>query len=337
MSTNRIPGLLAACLLLAMTTAAAAQSSGAASALPNAREQYAAAKDQALEQVLLSARGDNPFLRANAIEAIQSVPNRALPMAQLGLNDDHPVVRFSALVTIGKLRFESLLPAVQRLRNDPSPSVRAAALYAAKRLGAEVDLSPMAAMLQASNPGLRGNVAMLLGLMGDSTAVPMMQEMTQNPIRRATATEQALVRLQVAEAVIQLGDESALDAVRAGVYSRHDEVRVLALQIMGRIDDRRMSGGLPPLLEDNPIEVRLAAAEALARLGSFAGLQTLLEGARSNLPTARAQAAFGLGLFNDPRAAQALVGLLSDSTEQVRLSAAASILRALGSSTSYRS
>src|SRR5690606_5160331 len=136
-------------------------------------------KDKALEQVLLSSRGENPFLRANAIEAIQPLPNRALPMAQLGLNDNHPAVRFSALVTIGKLRFANLLPTVRKLRDDPSPSVRAAALYAAARLGDNVDLSPLAAMLQSSNPGLRGNVAMILGLLGDSSAVPMMQEMTQ--------------------------------------------------------------------------------------------------------------------------------------------------------------
>lgn len=192
-----------------------------------------------------------------------------------------------------------------------------------------MDLSPLASMLASPRPGVRGNAALVLGMIGDPSAIPMMQEMTQAPMRRATAAEQALAHLQVAEAMVTLGEEGALDAIRAGAYSSHDEVRVLAVQTMGRIQDRRMIPGLRPFLEQNPIELRLAAAESLARMGVAEGLDVLVKGAASNIPTARAQSAFGLALIDDPRAADALVTLLDDPMEQVRLSAAAAVIRAL--------
>jgi HEAT repeat protein len=50
----------------------------------------------------------------------------------------------------------------------------------------------------------------------------------------------------------------------------------------------------------------------------------------AELPPVRAQAAKTLGSFHDPRAATALVKLLDDPSEQVRLSAAAAVLRGQG-------
>lgn len=290
-------------------------------------------KPKAIEQILMSSRSADPFLRANAIEAMQPLSQRALPMAQLGLRDEASVVRFASLVTVGKLKVKALAPAVERALQDEAPSVRAAAIYAAKQLGLNANVGQLADMLASSNPGLRGNVVMLLGMMGDSSAIPMIQELTQASIRRATPAERAIVRLQVAEALVQLGDESSLDALRGAVFrADQDEVRVLAIQIEGRIQDRAMIPALRRMLtvdrDRHPIEVKLAAAEAMARMGQSEGLAIALQGATWQSAPVRAQAAFTLGLIDDPSAAAALAKLLDDPSEQVRLAAAAAILRA---------
>lgn len=299
-----------------------------------AREMLAEVRDQAVRQVLDAARSDDAALRANAIEAVQALPRRARPVAQLGVEDENPAVRFSALVTIGKLSLEGLGEASRRIARDTNehPSVRAAALYAARRCGEDVDISPMAELLASPEPTVRANAAMLLGMLGDVSAVEMLEELAARPMPRARVERAALVRLQIAEALVRLGEEDALDAIRAGAYSAHGEVRVLAVQTLGKLNDRRMEAAYAQIVEgDNPIELRLAAAEALVRIDGEAELDVMEEGAAWDNPAIRTQAAFTLGLVAHPQAASRLRQLLEDEQErpQVRLAAATAILRAL--------
>lgn len=321
-------------------------------------------RDPAIAQVQASARGDDPFLRANAIEAMQSVPGRALPLAQLGLEDEHPAVRFTALVTIGKMRLREMGPAAVRKLDDPDPSVRAAAMFAARRCGqADVDISEMAKMLVSPDPSLRSNVVMLLGMMGDVSALPMIEAQAKVPMssRRVNDLRQAIVRVQIAEAQILLGDDEAVSPLRAAVFSRYGEVRVLAVTMLGRLRDQSMEAALMGIVQrDNqPIELRLAAAEALSHIGGRATIKQVLDQAGfviqicgSNNPVLRAQGVITAGalesararvyrllmpsdppsiwrLFEDMRFVDAMARLLDDPHPQVRLSAASAVLRTL--------
>jgi HEAT repeat protein len=289
---------------------------------------FRAMRDRAVEQILASAQGDDPFLRANAIEAAQNLPDRVVPLVQLGLSDAHPAPRFVALVTIGKLRLKSLAVGLGRFDDDPSESVRAAALYARRACGQKVDLSPMAGFLVSPDPEVRGNTAMVLGLLGDKSAIPMLKDLTKVSMPRASAARSAIVRIQVAEALVRLGDDSALAALRAGAYAQLDEVRVLSVQMLGRAGDKAMQWALLDMLKQPPVELQLAAAEALARFGHLNGLEIALTSAASDLATARGQAALTLGLFPDERATAALATLQGDAQEGVRLAAAAAVVGA---------
>ena len=285
---------------------------------------------QAVEQVLASSRSQDPFLRANALEAGQHLPQRIIPMVQLALGDAHPAVRFASASVLGKLRLDAISSAVTPLLNDPSPSVRAAAIFALYRCGQSVDVSAMAQMLTSSDPSVRGNAAMLLGQMDDRNTIAMIKDLAKSPLPRASAAQEVIVRLQIAEAVVNLGDDSALNVLRAGIYSQFDEVRVLAVTMLGQQNDQRMAKAIAQLLSQPPIELQIAAAGTLAQLGlRQPGLAVVLGACDSKTPTIRAQAALSLGYFSDKNAAQALIGLLDDPHEQVRLSAAAGIIRAV--------
>jgi len=183
-------------------------------------------REDAIRLVRESARDRDPFIRANAIEAMQSLPDRALPLAQLGLEDEHPAVRFTALVTIGKMRLRELGPAALRMLDDPDDSVRAAAMFAAKRCGQDVDISEMGQMLASSNPSIRSNVVMLLGMMGDPSALPMIESMARLPMssRRVDELRQMIVRVQFAEAQVLLGETvlHVAEAPFAGTDAAHD-------------------------------------------------------------------------------------------------------------------
>lgn len=283
---------------------------------------------KAIEQVLASSRSQNPFLRANAIEAGQHLPQRIIPMIQLALGDTHPAARFAAATILGKLRLAEISSAVTPLLNDPSLSVRAAAMFALHRCGQSADVSTMARMLTSPDPSVRGNAVMLLGQMDDRNTIAMIKDLAKNRMSRASAAQEALVRLQIAEAIVNLGDDSALNVVRAGLYSQFDEVRVLAVTMLGQQHDQRMTKAIVQLLAQPPIELQIAAAGALAQLGQRQpGLPVVLGACDSKIPTVRAQAALTLGWFPGENAAQALIRMLNDPHEQVRLSAAAGIIR----------
>lgn len=353
---NRLVFITALLLILSAVTTAHAQSS--------ATQLLAEARPKAIEQVLAASRSENPFLRSNAIEAMQSEPERAMPLIQLGLNDASPVVRFVALVSIGELGLVELGPAAAHRLNDPSPSIRAAAIYAAKVTGQNPPLNELPLLLTHQNPSVRRNAAMVIGMMGDPSAIPMLKQLSSTPMPRADSSQQSVNRLVIAEAILQLGDEETLDTIRAGVYSSSLEVRAEAITMLGTAKDYQMTSAFVPLLKDDTVEVRLAAATTLARLGRDDGLNVLLEGANFTADNVRAaaqgylredsrsatadafrrllndpnqlgelavairsQSAFGLAELSDTAAAKQLTRLLDDPSPQVRVSAAAAILR----------
>ena len=285
----------------------------------------------AIDQVLASSNSDDPFLRANAIEAAHGLHDRCRQLVHLGLEDPHDAVRFVAVATAGKFRLKSVVPMLSRLPNEPSPSVRAAALFALQRCDQPVDLSPLADMIRQPDASLRGNVAMLLGQLADPSAVPMLKDIAKlGSDPQITALEHSIVQIQIAEALVKLGDESGRDVIRAAAFSQHQEVRILAVQMLGRLNDKKYGPALVAMLSKDPVELRLAAAEALARLGDDRGLEQVVEGSRFELPVVRAQAALALASFRSARAAGVCVRMLRDPSEQVRLAAAAAIIQAAG-------
>jgi HEAT repeat protein len=300
-------------------------------AQPDGSDAARRTRQRAVEVIVTLAEDRNPVFRANAIEAMQPMPDRALPLAQRGLADHSPVVRYAAVVTAGMLEFKSLAPAIRPLVDDPDPSVRAAALYALHTFGEPVDITPLAEYLVSADPPVRGNAAMLLGLIGEPSAAPMLKQAANAPMPRAAAAQAAVVRCQFAEAVVRLGDDSELDTLRASAYNTVGEVRVIAINALGAVADERMAPALARFLNDEPhpesVEVQIAAAGALARLGKPMGLRKALEHSRHASPIVRSQAAWALGWFGDPASFARLAEMVDDQTPIIRVAASASILR----------
>ena len=57
------------------------------------------------------------------------------------------------------------------------------------------------------------------------------------PNQRVDKLRQAIVRVQFAEAQFMLGDQDAISPLRAAAFSEFDEVRVLAVTMLGRLRD----------------------------------------------------------------------------------------------------
>ena len=243
------------------------------------------ARAQALQIVLDASRSEDPRARAAALEAIQPEADRAQTMALIALEDESASVRFAALVTIGQLQHERLGQAALDLAHDDNDSVRGAAVFAAQRCGVDVgeQLSILAQMLGHRDPGVRGNGAMLLGMLGDDSAVPMLEEMMKLPMPRIDPADRIWLQLQFAQALLEINpdDEEMLDLVRTSVFSTIDDVRVLSLQVVGQVRDRRMIGAMESMMghAHDPIQIRIAAARSLALMGNQRGQLTLMTAA----------------------------------------------------------
>jgi HEAT repeat protein len=248
-------------------------------------------------------------------------------------------VRFIAAMTIGDFKLAGAAHLLLPLLHDESSSVRAAAIYALRRCGQNADLSPLAEMVTGSDPEVKANAALVLGKLRNPSAVPLLRSAVGRGMSRVSPARARLVDLQIAEAMVLLGDDRQLDVVRAALFApaaEQGEIVALACLIAGRIGDER---AIPTLLDyatrtgDRrlPAEVRMAATMALASLNpEQTPIEVPLEFVNHQRPAIRAQAALTLGAIPSQQSTAALRRLMGDSDPLVQVSAAAGVLKALG-------
>ena len=277
------------------------------------------------------------MVRAIALEAMQADPTILEPAVRRGLGDANPGVRFSAAVIGSKAGLPGLAPLVEPLLLDPNESVRAAAILALHRAGRKVDPTPLASMVVSPSPEVRGNAVMVLGDLGNRTAMPLLKQGFETPLPKAVPAAVRVVDLQIAEAMVKLGDLSQLEPIHAALFSRSDQGECigLACQIVGGLKDRSSLPMLQRLIDAGgedmrPMEIRVVAAVACMQIMNPGpeGLGALgLQAARDARPTVRSVAARLLGYFDGPEPSAALSQLLRDREPAVQVAAAAAILQ----------
>lgn len=317
-------------------------------------------RERAVEVLVKAAVDGEAVLRANAIEGLHEAPGRVEDAVRAGLSDENPGVRFVAAFTVGKLKLMKSAAFVEPLMQDSDPRVRAAAIFALSACGRPVDPTPLGDMLRDENPLIRAEATRIVGEMGNRSGAPMLKSAAaaaddENARRFGGAMDEPRVQaerafqLQVAEALVKLGEPQASDALRAALYPASKEgfeSAALAAQILGTLRDTRAVAQLVDLVERTvpgspadgnpadrqylqPKEVRLAAAGALGQMGypdgRYVGVMYLADAD----PVIRAQAARALGECRGAELAR-LEGVMNgDASAQVRVSAAAAVLRSL--------
>jgi HEAT repeat protein len=239
----------------------------------------------------------------------------------------------------GRVGLGQLEPELRTRADDPSPFVRAAVIYALVANGLEADPTPLATMLITDpSPRVRAHAAFILGELGDRSALPMLRQAANADIARADASAVRVMRLQFAEAMAKLGDETPLQGLRAALYpSRPEdlELTALAVQIIGGLGDRGSIAQLIYLSAARnegrymPPEVRLSVGQALGRMGRTEGAFLADEYRVHPMPAVREQAAHVYGWTLAESELGKLTPMLEDQAPQVRLGAAAAVLRVL--------
>lgn len=278
----------------------------------------------------------NPFIRANAIESMRYAPREDLSYAvRIGLGDENRGVRFVSAMLIGESSLCNDAILLEPLMLDQSQSVQAAALFSMYRCGEQVNLNLLAEMLQSQDPELRGNAALILGRMGNPSAIPLIHAASHEVMDDILPIRRRLINLQLSEALVLLGERNELQVIRAAVYSAASEAEVTALacQILGRLHDVTVLPTLEGLASDStpnrqPAEVQLVAATAVADIApSRMPTELVLQFSSSQEPHLRAQCAVALGVQGNQLSLGPLALLLKDRDPLVQIAAAGAILR----------
>jgi HEAT repeat protein len=154
-------------------------------------------------------------------------------------------------------------PLVETLK-DHEPSVRLAALKglnAVDRLGESLDLAPLLPLLSDRDPRVRSEAVRALTLTGRPEAIQHLAAAlsdSEAAVRGAAARGFSLVN-----ALGLIGGGGAVDTLVAALDDPAAEVRLHAADALGNIGDERALDALESLLEDQDVWLKSAAALAL--------------------------------------------------------------------------
>lgn len=270
-----------------------------------------------IEQAL---RSDDPLIRAHAIESLKTLGGEGSNEAIIdALSDPQAIVRFSAAMATGERKIAAAKTKLLNLVEDPDPSVQIAVRYALHRLGDyrhSLDLETFAAHPQAS---LRADTAMVLGLLGEPTGLAILRDMDYD--------RDPAVLLQVAEAQWRLGSMEGLEKLVAASQSAYTDYQMVAVLALAGPRDQRVTPHITAMLTAEHIEVQLAAARAMGMLGSDAGYTIAANATREKDPRIQLLAAMALAEMGRNDAQVYLQPLLESPDNDVRLAAAAALIR----------
>lgn len=283
-------------------------------------------------QIIFDGLADpDPQVRANAVEVVVTTKQlRFMPRVQRMLQDEAIPVRFLATMAVGDLQYAAAKNDVAKLMSDPDLNIQMAAAYALTKLGEAQYYKFFRDQVASQDQTVRANAALLLGKSSQKDAVRFLYWTLQ---RQDSADK---VVLQALESIAMLHDERIYPKLWSRLISAYADDRILGIRAMGALGTERAKSALSTMLDDSVIEVRLAAAEQLGKLGESVGESKVAEAFERNLPVdtdpesqqrTKVLGALAIGEIGSESLSRHLPPLLRDPSKPVRLAAAKAVLR----------
>jgi HEAT repeat protein len=298
---------------------------------------FVLARERAQAILMKAANDKHPLLRTNGFEGLVWLPDTLAEMAPKGLVDVNRAVRFVTAMAVGTRAVQGMAPYLEPLLLDSSDSVRASAIYALRSIGEPANPSPLAGFVMSDDPEIRANTYIVLGKLGNPSAIGLIRSSLGVGMQLANPMRVKLSELQAADVLVELGEQSEVEPLRAALFApvEQGELTILACELLGEIGDGQARAMLQRLLtapgrQQRPLEIRVAAAKALFVLDEVPSQQlesVIMVAVASDDSRLRVQAASALGVVPGAHAESVLLGMLDDVDPLVVTAAAASIAR----------
>jgi len=216
------------------------------------------------------------------------------------LGPHHQAHVFELLVRIGAPAVQSLLAALVDYDNE---------LGASRALGqiGEPAVEPLIAALRRENYGARGQVASVLGEIGDARAVePLI----------AAVRDGDPIHDKAASALAKIG-EPAVEPLLAAVSDDTPSVQQDVIRALGEIGDKRSVEPLIAVLETDEPSVRATAALALGKIGDARAVEPLVAALQKEQISAD-NAIAALGRIGGSQAVEPLIAILENEPDRSR-------------------
>jgi HEAT repeat protein len=286
---------------------------------------------EAIQIVRDGLADENPLIRANTIEVVAATKHiRLMPKVQRLLKDPSVPVAFAAALAIGDLQYSLAKSEVAPLIKDENENIRIAAVYAMRRLAYPGGFELLQKAVASNDQTVRANAVLLLGKSGDKSALKFLYWALQHK------DSDDKVRFQAAEAIAMLGDERIYPKLWAMLISTYADDRVMGVRAMGALGIVKAKNALFTMLDDDILEVRLAAAEQLGKLGDATGEPEVLDVLTKNLTEGmdkegveriKVLTALAIGQICTEPLTKFLPRLLRDESKFVRIAAAKAVLQ----------
>ena len=270
---------------------------------------------------------ENASLRSLAIKITAETEQKDMLPHITRLTTDPVVrVRFAATIALGDMRCLSCEKIVRKGLNDPDVNVRIAAAYSLAKLNQPQFVELIRAAAKNSDQTIRANAAMLLGELGDPDNIPLLYTMMNDSDSGFTA------RINAVHAIALLGDERMYRSkLWALLISKYADDRVMGIQGMGALNSAESRNAIITMLQDEIVEVRLAAAEQLAQVGNKSGEEEVYAYFQTQPDLNKAEmdnemAVRAIGPLNSNRLNSQLTKALDSQSPFIQLLAARSVL-----------
>lgn len=277
---------------------------------------------------------EDPRVRAKTIEVVAATRQMEM-MGQVRrlLKDDFVPVRFAAALAVGDTKYHLAKRSVQELLKDTDQNVRIGAAYALYKLGSAEQFGLLGEAISSKDQTVRANAALLLGKSGNKNSLKPLYWVMNDGDSNDKARFVAL------EAIARLGDKTILKKrLWAIVFSSYADDRMMGIRAIGNLGTLQAKDVLITKLDDDVVEVRMAAAEQLGMLGDTTGEPEVVEVFTGNLTKGldkreidhvHMMAALAIGQIGTPPVVKFLPQLLKTESKSVRIAAAKAVLQSV--------
>ena len=280
-------------------------------------------------QAILKAglEDSNSYIRTPAVEiAVETSQRQFLPRILQLTEDPVVTVRFAALVGLGDMKCSACKSTMEQKKKDPNPNVQIAAAYGLVKIGGAQYHNDILRALNSGDPTVTANAVLLLGKIANRNDKARLYAILQDE----NAPDKVL--FQAVESLARLGDAQVYkDKIWPLLISKYHDDRVWGIRCMGALGTPEAQTAVQTMLQDDVLEVRLAAAEQLGAFKDRSGIDLIEKyfNQRPNLDEtslANQMAVSAIGKIRDPKLNGYLPAALASKSPIIRLIAAKSVL-----------